>query len=172
MVVVAYDSRHKSSEFPLEVAKTLGEYGIKIYVFEGLRPALKLLFAVLHLQAFDGIVITASHSPPEYNGYKVYGKDGAELPPAADHIVSYMDAIEDELILPVKGKQELLDEDLLSYLGEEVDSAYLKELKTIQINRPEKEMKIVCTSLYGTGNKPIIAVFKACGFDHVTVVKQ
>lgn len=109
-VVVAYDSRHKSPEFALEVAKTLGEYGIKTYVFKELRPTPELSFAVRYLHAFAGIVITASHNPPEYNGYKVYGEDGAQLPPAsADHIVSYMNAIEDELVLSVKDKQELLD---------------------------------------------------------------
>lgn len=172
-VVVAYDSRHKSPEFALEVAKTLGEYGIKTYIFEELRPTPELSFAVRYLHAFAGIVITASHNPPEYNGYKVYGEDGAQLPPAAaDHIVSYMDAIEDELVLPVKDKQELLDENLLSYLGKEVDSAYLEELKTIQINRPEKELKIVYTPLHGPGNKPVTAGLKAFGFDHVTVVKE
>lgn len=172
-VVVAYDSRHKSPEFALEVARTLGEYGIKTYVFEELRPTPELSFAVRYLQAFAGIVITASHNPPEYNGYKVYGKDGAQLPPAAaDHIVSYMDAIEDELVLPVKDEKELLEKGLLSYLGEEVDSAYLKELKTIQINRPEAQLKIVYTPLHGTGNKPVTAGLEAFGFDHVTVVKE
>ncbi|MBU8686478.1 phospho-sugar mutase [Priestia megaterium] len=172
-VVVAYDSRHKSPEFALEVAKTLGEYGIKTYVFEELRPTPELSFAVRYLNAFAGIVITASHNPPEYNGYKVYGEDGAQLPPAvADHIISYLNAIENELVLAVKEEKEILAENLLTYIGEEVDTAYLEQLKSIQLNRPSDDLKIVYTPLHGTGNIPVTAGLKAFGFENVTVVKE
>ncbi|PEI59050.1 phospho-sugar mutase [Priestia aryabhattai] len=177
-VVVAYDSRHKSPEFALEVAKVLGHHGIKTYIFEELRPTPELSFAVRYLNAFAGIVITASHNPPEYNGYKVYGEDGGQLPPAAaDTIISYVNAVENELVIPVKEKEELLASELLAYIGEEVDAAYTKQLKTIQLNREVveqagKDLKIVFTPLHGTANKPVRAGLKAFGFTNVTVVKE
>ncbi|WP_374988836.1 phospho-sugar mutase [Priestia megaterium] len=177
-VVVAYDSRHKSPEFALEVAKVLGHHGIKTYIFEELRPTPELSFAVRYLNAFAGIVITASHNPPEYNGYKVYGEDGGQLPPAAaDTIISYVNAVENELLIPVKAEQELLASELLTYIGDEVDAAYTEQLKTIQLNREVveqagKDLKIVFTPLHGTANKPVRDGLKAFGFTNVTVVKE
>lgn len=177
-VVVAYDSRHKSPEFALEVAKVLGQHGIKTYVFDELRPTPELSYAVRYLNAFAGIVITASHNPPEYNGYKVYGKDGGQLPPAAaDNIISHMNRVENELSISVREKQELLAEGLLTYIGAEVDAAYTEALKTIQLNRKlveeaGNELKIVFTPLHGSGNKPVREGLKAFGFTNVTVVKE
>jgi len=177
-VVVAYDSRHKSPEFALEVAKVLGQHGIKTYVFDELRPTPELSYAVRYLQAFAGIVITASHNPPEYNGYKVYGEDGGQLPPAAaDIIISYINNVENELAIPVKEEQELLAEGLLTYIGAEVDAAYTEALKTIQLNRElvqqvGDDLKIVFTPLHGSGNKPVREGVKAFGFTNVTVVKE
>ncbi|MCI4620631.1 phosphoglucomutase [Priestia megaterium] len=177
-VVVAYDSRHKSPEFALEVARVLGRHGIKTYIFEELRPTPELSFAVRYLNVFAGIVITASHNPPEYNGYKVYGEDGGQLPPAAANIIiSYVNAVENELLIPVKEEQKLLANGLLTYIGEEVDKAYTEQLKTIQLNRTVVEqagedLKIVFTPLHGTANKPVREGLKAFGFTNVTVVKE
>ena len=105
-VVIAYDSRHFSPEFAMEAAKTVASKGIQAYVFESLRPTPELSFAVRYLQAFSGIVITASHNPPEYNGYKVYGSDGGQLPPeGADVIIAKVDEIENELLIEVQDQQ-------------------------------------------------------------------
>ncbi|MGG1678246.1 phospho-sugar mutase [Neobacillus sp. NRS-1170] len=177
-VVIAYDSRHKSPEFALEVAKTVGKHGIKAYLFDELRPTPVLSFAVRYLNAFSGVVITASHNPPEYNGFKVYGEDGGQIPPeAADSIIRYVNAVENELTVKVAEKQELLASGLLTYIGEEIDRAYVEQLKTLQLN-PEivakvaKELKIVYSPLHGTGNKPVRDGLKAFGFENVTVVKE
>lgn len=173
-VVVAYDSRHKSPEFALEVAKTLGHHGITTYVFDELRPTPELSFAVRYLNAFAGIVITASHNPPEYNGFKVYGEDGGQLPPGAvDQISAYIDAIENELLIPVSDEQTLLDEGLLIYIGEKVDTAYLQQLKTIQLNESAgSDLKVVFTPLHGTANKLVRRGLESFGFEYVTVVKE
>ncbi len=174
-VAVAYDSRHQSPEFALEVAKVVGKLGIKSYVFEELRPTPVLSFAVRHLNTFAGVVITASHNPPEYNGFKAYGEDGGQLPPeAADTIIKYVNAVEDELTIEVMEEKELLDKGLLTYIGEDIDVAYIEKVKTIQLNRlPEaKDLKIVFTPLHGTGNKPVREGLKAFGFENVTVVKE
>ncbi|MED3782846.1 phospho-sugar mutase [Geobacillus stearothermophilus] len=177
-VVIAYDSRHKSPEFALEVAKTVGNHGIKAYLFKELRPTPELSFAVRYLGAFAGVVITASHNPPEYNGFKVYGQDGGQIPPAvADAIIQYVNAVENELTVAVASEQELLENGLLTYIGEEIDEAYLQQLKTIQLN-PEivaevaKELKIVFSPLHGTANKLVRAGLKSFGFENVTVVKE
>jgi phosphoglucomutase len=174
-VAVAYDSRHQSPEFALEVAKVVGKLGIKSYVFEELRPTPALSFAVRYLNTFAGVVITASHNPPEYNGFKAYGEDGGQLPPeAADIIIKYVNAVEDELTIEVLEEKELLEKGLLTYIGADVDVAYVEQLKTIQLNRlPEaKDLKIVFTPLHGTGNKPVRAGLEAFGFENVTVVKE
>ncbi|MEH7746605.1 MULTISPECIES: phospho-sugar mutase [Bacillaceae] len=177
-VVIAYDPRHKSPEFALEVAKTVGKYGIKAYLFEELHPTPVLSFALRYLHAFSGVVITASHNPPEYNGFKVYGEDGGQIPPeAADIIIQYVNAVENELTVEVAEEQELLTSGLLTYIGEEIDHAYVEQLKTLQLN-PEmvrevaNNFKIVYSPLHGTGNKPVREGLKAFGFENVTVVKE
>jgi phosphoglucomutase len=129
-VVIAYDSCHKSPEFALKVAKTVGKHGSKVYLFDGLRPTPILSFALRYLHAFSGVVITASHNPPEYNGFKVYGEDGGQIPPeAADSIIQYVNSIENELTIEVADEQELLSSGLLTYIGEEIDQAYIERLK-------------------------------------------
>ncbi|MGG0175241.1 phospho-sugar mutase [Gottfriedia acidiceleris] len=177
-VVIAYDSRHKSPEFAMEAATTLGAHGIKTYVFESLRPTPVLSFAVRHLGAFSGIVLTASHNPPEYNGYKVYGPDGGQLPPKeADTLTNFVDQVEDELTIKVASKDELLTSGLLEMIGEKVDSAYLEELKTVVVNadivnRHAKNLKIVFSPLHGTSNIPVRNGLRMLGYTNVTVVKE
>ncbi|WP_394185674.1 phospho-sugar mutase [Metabacillus halosaccharovorans] len=175
-VAIAYDSRHKSPEFAMEAAKTLASHGIQTYVFEELRPTPELSFAVRHLHAFSGIVITASHNPPEYNGYKVYGEDGGQLPPAAaDTVISYVNQVEDELEIEVKDESELKSQGLINMIGEEIDQAYTEKLTTISVNpslSQEVDLKVVFTPLHGTANKPVRRGLEALGYKNVTVVKE
>lgn len=177
-VVIAYDSRHKSPEFALEVAKTVGKYGIKVYLFKELRPTPELSFAVRYLNAFAGVVVTASHNPPEYNGFKVYGEDGGQIPPqAADIIIGYVNAVENELTIEVAAEDDLLNKGLLVYIGEEIDQEYVSKLKTLQLNEDivksvAEELKIVFSPLHGTGNKPVRDGLAAFGFKNVTVVSE
>lgn len=175
-VVIAYDSRHKSSEFAMEAAKTLATKGIQAYVFDELRPTPELSFAVRHLNAFSGIVITASHNPPEYNGYKVYGPDGGQLPlEGADKVIEKVDAISNELTIEVRDEQELKDQGLIKIIGADVDQAYLEQLVTISENpalAKETDLQVVFTPLHGTANKPVRSGLKAFGYENVTVVKE
>ncbi|MFZ7804077.1 phospho-sugar mutase [Bacillus thuringiensis] len=177
-VVVAYDSRHKSPEFAMEVAATLGARGITTYVFESLRPTPVLSFAVRHLHIVSGIVLTASHNPPEYNGYKVYGEDGGQLPPKeADELISYVNAVEDELTVEVADVEQLKADGLLHIIGQEVDDAYAAELNNVIINKEMvqkvgKDLKIVFTPLHGTSNISVRRGLKEVGFTDVTVVKE
>ncbi|MCU5268766.1 phospho-sugar mutase [Bacillus cereus] len=177
-VVVAYDSRHKSPEFAMEVAATLGARGITTYVFESLRPTPVLSYAVRHLHTVSGIVLTASHNPPEYNGYKVYGEDGGQLPPKeADELISYVDAIEDELTVEVADVEQLKADGLLHIIGQEVDDAYAAELNNVIINKEMvekagKDLKIVFTPLHGTSNISVRRGLEEVGFTDVTVVKE
>ncbi|MES5883771.1 MULTISPECIES: phospho-sugar mutase [unclassified Bacillus cereus group] len=177
-VVVAYDSRHKSPEFAMEVAATLVARGITTYVFESLRPTPVLSFAVRHLHTVSGIVLTASHNPPEYNGYKVYGEDGGQLPPKeADELISYVNAVEDELTVEVADVEQLKADGLLHIIGQEVDDAYAAELNNVIINkemvqRVGKDLKIVFTPLHGTSNISVRRGLKEVGFTDVTVVKE
>ncbi|EJQ41170.1 phosphoglucomutase [Bacillus wiedmannii] len=177
-VVVAYDSRHKSPEFAMEVAATLGAHGITTYVFESLRPTPVLSFAVRHLHTVSGIVLTASHNPPEYNGYKVYGEDGGQLPPKeADELISYVNAVEDELTVEVADVEQLKANGLLHIIGQEVDDAYAAELNNVIINKEMvqkvgKDLKIVFTPLHGTSNISVRRGLEEVGFTDVTVVKE
>lgn len=175
-VAIAYDSRHKSPEFAMEAAKTLASHGIQTYVFEELRPTPELSFAVRYLNAFSGIVVTASHNPPEYNGYKVYGEDGGQLPPAAaDEVIAKVNEIEDELSIQVKDEAELKASGLIKMIGEEIDSAYTEKLVTISVNpqlSEEVELNIVFTPLHGTANKPVRRGLDALGYKNVTVVSE
>ncbi|WP_394513467.1 phosphohexomutase domain-containing protein [Priestia aryabhattai] len=171
-VVIAYDSRHGSAEFALEAAKTLGAHRIKSYVFQELRPTPELSFAVRYLRAYAGIMITASHNHSEYNGYKVYGEDGAQLPPtAADVIVMHMKKIENELLLEVKDERELLSQNLVSYIGENLDQVYLDYVKALQLNSDatKTNLDIVYTPLHGTGQTLVPQALQNVGFKHITI---
>lgn len=177
-VVIAYDSRHKSAEFAIEAAKTLGYHGIQTYVFESLRTTPELSFAVRYLHAFSGIVITASHNPAEYNGFKVYGEDGAQFASAdADVIVAKVNEVEDELTIPIGDEATLKASGLLTMIGETVDRAYLQQLESIIVNldvikQMADDINIVYTPLHGTGNRPVREGLANVGFKHVQVVHE
>ncbi len=156
-VAIAYDSRHFSPEFAMEAARTLAQHGIPSFVFESLRPTPELSFAVRHLKAFTGIMITASHNPANYNGYKVYGEDGGQMPPAhADALTRFVREIENPLEIPVLAEQVAKEQGLIQMIGEEVDQAYLAEVKSVTINQAlidemGDQLKLVYTPLHGTG---------------------
>ncbi|AIC93896.1 phospho-sugar mutase [Shouchella lehensis] len=177
-VVIAFDSRHKSAKFAHEAALTLGAQGIKAYVFHDLRPTPELSFAVRHLQAEAGIVITASHNPPEYNGFKVYGSDGGQFPPAlADELVDCVNEIEDELGIAVGDENQLKATQLYEIISADVDDAYNEELKSILLQKElikeaGDQLKLVFTPLHGTANIPVRRVLEDVGFSQVTVVKE
>ncbi|WP_042356691.1 phospho-sugar mutase [Bacillus rubiinfantis] len=175
-VVIAFDSRHKSPEFAIEAAKTLASKGIQTYVFDELRPTPELSFALRYLQAFSGIVITASHNPPEYNGYKVYGADGGQLPPKeATELIQKVNEIKNELLLEVESEEHLRSLGLIKTIGSEIDQAYIEKCKTISENpdlAAASGIKIVYTPLHGTGNKLVRAGLAALGYQNVMVVKE
>lgn len=177
-VAIAYDSRHKSPEFAMEAARTLGAHGIPAFVFESLRPTPELSFAVRHLNAFAGIMITASHNPAEYNGYKVYGEDGGQMPPKeADALTDYVRSVENILEIDVLSQEDLESQGLLTIIGEDVDSEYLKNVKKVTVN-PElvkemsKEMKLVYTPLHGTGKMLGEKALKNAGFESIYLVPE
>ncbi|MBQ8412136.1 MAG: phospho-sugar mutase [Lachnospiraceae bacterium] len=176
-VVIAYDSRRCSPEFADVAALCLAANGIKAYVFESLRPTPELSFAVRYLGCVAGINITASHNPPEYNGYKVYWEDGAQITPPHDAgIMKEVKAIsvQDAKTMP---KQEAIHEDLYESIGKELDDAYMAELKKLVIHQEcidkyGKELKIVYTPLHGTGNVPARRILRELGFENVYVVPE
>lgn len=177
-VAIAYDSRHQSPEFAMEAAKTLGAHGIPAFVFESLRPTPELSFAVRHLNALTGIMITASHNPADYNGYKVYGDDGGQMPPAdADALTDYVRAIENPLTIQVGDEAELKAAGLIKMLGEEVDATYLDLVKTVTVDpalvhEMSKEMKLVFTPLHGTGQMLGERALKNAGFEGIYLVPE
>lgn len=176
-VVIAYDSRHMSPEFSLEAAKTLGAHGIKTYLFESLRATPELSFAVRHLGTAAGIMMTASHNPPEYNGFKVYGADGGQFPPAeADELTDYVRAVEDILAIEVADEEELKSEGLLEMVGEAIDTAYLEKLKTVNIDhdliKRNKDLSIVFSPLHGTAKMIGMRALENAGFENVTLVPE
>ncbi|WP_406687494.1 phospho-sugar mutase [Rossellomorea vietnamensis] len=175
-VVIAYDSRYKSPEFAMESAKTLATHGIQTYVFDELKPTPELSFALRQLKAFSGIVVTASHNPPEYNGYKVYGEDGAQLPPhVADAVIGKVNAVENELEIHVRTEEELKSAGLIKMIGEDIDQSYLEHLISIsekpQIAK-ETDLKIVFSPLHGTALKMAEKGLKALGYEQVHIVKE
>ncbi|MGX7262783.1 phospho-sugar mutase [Enterococcus crotali] len=177
-VAIAYDSRHMSPEFAMEAAKTLAQHGIPAFVFESLRPTPELSFAVRYLNAFSGIMITASHNPAAYNGYKVYGADGGQMPPAdADALTKYVREVENPLKVDVLTDEQAKQNDLITIIGEEVDTAYLKEVKTVTINQElinemGKELKLVYTPLHGTGKMLGEKALKQAGFEKFVLVPE
>jgi phosphoglucomutase len=175
-VAIAYDSRHKSPEFAMEAAKTLATHGIQTYVFDELAPTPELSFALRYLNAFSGIVVTASHNPPEYNGYKVYGEDGAQLPPQiADTVIEKVNDVENELEIDVKSDEELKSQGLIKMIGEEIHHSYLDHLisisETPQISN-EVDLKIVFSPLHGTALKMAERGLKALGYQHIHIVNE
>ena len=176
-VAIAYDSRHFSPEFAFESAQVLAKHGIKAYVFESLRPTPELSFAVRYLGTFAGIMVTASHNPSPFNGYKVYGEDGGQMPPAdADALTDFIRAIEDPFTIELADLEESKTSGLIEVIGEAVDAEYLKEVKDVSINQKlideyGKDMKIVYTPLHGTGEMLARRALAQAGFDSVQVVE-
>ncbi|RKD23086.1 phosphoglucomutase [Ammoniphilus oxalaticus] len=174
-VAIAFDSRHQSPEFAQEAGRVLAQNGIKAYVFRELRPTPELSFAVRHLGASGGIMITASHNPSEYNGYKVYGNDGAQLSnEASDAVTAEINQIDDELLVPAMDLETAERAGLFEWIGAEVDDAYQAELRGLVFQPAEhnRDFKIVFTPLHGTGNEPVRRILGAMGFEHVYVVPE
>ncbi|MEY8661792.1 phospho-sugar mutase [Ligilactobacillus faecis] len=177
-VAISYDSRHKSQEFAFEAAKVLGAHGIPTFVFESLRPTPELSFAVRHLHTYAGIMITASHNPKQYNGYKIYGEDGAQMPPKeSDLITGYIREVTDLFDVAVETKEHLIEAGLLKIIGSEVDQAYLENAKEVTIDRElvaeeGKTMKLIFTPLHGTGGMLGEKALRQAGFEDFTLVPE
>ncbi|MCC0694888.1 phospho-sugar mutase [Clostridioides sp. ES-S-0048-02] len=177
-IVIAHDSRYMSREFCIEVAKTLSAYGVKAYIFEELKPTPELSFAVRHLKCAMGIVITASHNPKEYNGYKVYDSDGGQICiDMANDIIAEVNKIDDYSIIKSVDFEEALSKNLITILDNEIDDEFIKAVKKqvlrqSTIDEYGKKLKIIYTPIHGTGNKPVRRVLNECGFENVMVVKE
>ena len=177
-VVISYDSRHMSKEFSEIAALVLNANGIKVNLFDNLRPVPELSFSVRYLNATAGIMITASHNPPEYNGYKVYWSDGAQIVPPIDKgIIDEVLSIEDFSLIKTLNKNEAIEAGLLNYVGEEIDDAFINALKSSCLNpeiikKEAKNVKIVYTPLHGAGNLPVQRILKELGFENVYVVPE
>ena len=176
-VAIAHDSRHFSPDFALESAKGLVKHGIKAYVFEDLRPTPELSYAVRHLHTFAGIMITASHNPAAYNGYKVYGEDGGQMPPKdADALTEYVRQVENPLVVEVVAKEELEQSALFEWIGEAVDAAYLEEIKSVSVNPAllsnTKDLSVVYTPLHGTGLMLTKRALDQAGFTGLQIVSE
>ena len=177
-VAIAYDSRRMSPEFADEAALCLAANGIKAYVFDALRPTPELSFAIRELGCISGIVVTASHNPPEYNGYKAYWEDGAQVTAPKDReIIEEVRAVTDYNDVKTMDKQEAMDKGLYQVIGKEIDDRYMEELKK-QIIHPEviremaDDIKIVYTPFHGTGNVPVRRILSELGFKNVYVVPE
>lgn len=177
-VVIAYDSRHLSPEFALETARTLGKYHIQVYLFDSLRPTPLLSFAVRYLRAFSGIMLTASHNPPQYNGYKVYGNDGNQVTETAvEHITSTINKIDNPFMMEIPEAEELIQSGLLQMIGNEIDDEYLQVIEEISLNKKRnmqmsKQLSIVFSPLHGTATHTVVNGLKKFGFNDVNVVQE
>lgn len=177
-VAIAYDSRHMSPDFAMEAARTLAYHNIPSYVFESLRPTPELSFAVRYFKAFAGIMITASHNPAKYNGYKVYGQDGGQMPPEdADALTNYVRQVENPLEVLAIREDEVKHSGLIHIVGEEVDSAYLKQVKTVTVNQElvdemGKDLRLVYTPLHGTGRMLGERALRQAGFEKFVLVPE
>ncbi len=177
-VVVSYDSRYMSKEFALETAKVLGDFGIKAYVFNALHPTPLLSFAVRYLGTVAGVMITASHNPPEYNGFKVYNEDGGQITPdEASDITAAIQEAGDELTIPYMEEKDLDEKELLTWIGSEIDNAYLERLEQISNlsedeRKQDKDLQIVFTPLHGTAYDLVMKGLHQLNFNNVEVVKE
>ena len=167
-VAIAFDSRNKSDVFAKTAARVLAAMGIKVYLFESLRPTPVLSFTVRHFSAAGGIVITASHNPKEYNGYKVYGPDGGQMvTAAADALIAEINKLDDYFSIPLAAE----DDEHIIIVGKEVDDAYAEAVEKVAKANPDSDLKVIYTPLHGTGNLPVRRVLKDLGYE-VTVVKE
>lgn len=177
-IAIAYDSRHKSPEFAMEAARVFAANGITAYLFDELRPTPELSFAVRHLNAAAGIVITASHNPKQYNGYKVYGEDGGQIPlEGSEAVFKEIEKITDITKVMPMPEQEAISKGLIQKIGSRIDDIYINNLKSLVVNpkaavNTAGPMKIVYTPLHGTGNKPVRRILDETGFKNVLVVKE
>jgi len=175
-VVIAYDCRHKSREFAATAALVLNANNIKTYLFEDIRPTPELSFAVRFLHAAAGIVITASHNPPEYNGYKVYGPDGGQIiPDIADKIIAHINQIKDYSLIKKIDRSTAVQKGFFNIIGKEIDQIYLQKVKELAIRDKEqidKSIRIVYTPLHGAGNIPVRTILKERGFTNIFVVEE
>lgn len=173
-VAIAYDSRYMSKEFAVETAKVLGRHGIPSYVFTSLRPTPELSFAVRHLKAAAGVVVTASHNPPEYNGFKAYNEDGGQLPPAqAEVMIDFVNKVENELNVEAADQKQLEQDGLLRWVDEDVDTAYMEALKTVSVRGDlPKDLSVVFTPLHGTARHLVEQGLKQNGFNSVHIVEE
>lgn len=174
-VAIAYDSRHQSEVFALEAARVLGAHNFEVFLFESLRPTPELSFALRELNCDGGIMITASHNPASYNGFKVYGSDGGQLPPAeADRLTAYVRQLDSPLEIQVMAAEAVASSPLIHYLGEEMDQRYLAALTSVSLNKKliathGQELKIVYTPLHGTGGMLVSRALAQAGFTAMTM---
>ncbi len=173
-VAIAYDCRYKSREFSARAAQVLAANGIKVYLFEDIRPTPELSFAVYHLQAAAGIVITASHNPPEYNGYKVYAENAAQImPETADKIIEEISKIKDDSAVKIISLQEAQNSSLVINIGADIDKIYYQKIKQLSLSEDiDKKVKIVFTPLHGTGNRPIREILESLNYENLSIVEE
>ncbi len=172
-IAIGYDNRHMSKEFAMDSAKVLATFGIQSYVFDSLRPTPELSFAVRHFNCFGGIMITASHNPKEYNGYKLYDEKGCQLVPAlAQQVIDKVNAIEDELAICANPTEE--QNKLITIIGTEVDEVYYENVLSIQLNLDvdKKAVKIVFSPEHGTANVPVKEIYDRLGYQYTAVEEQ
>lgn len=176
-VAIGYDSRFMSQEFAEITALVLNGNGIKTYLFDELRPTPMVSFAIRELGCIAGVVITASHNPPEYNGYKIYGEDGGQVPfPKDTEIIAYVNNVKDFKTIKKLDKDEAIKEGLFNIIGKEIDERYdenvLKQLLNKEVIEKASDLKIVYTPIHGTGNKPVRRILEKAGFKNVNIVKE
>ncbi|SHE83329.1 phospho-sugar mutase [Clostridium fallax] len=177
-VAIAYDSRNMSKEFAKAAALTLNGNGIKVYIFDSLRPTPMLSFTVRYLGCKAGIVVTASHNPKQYNGYKVYGEDGAQVTDVpAKKIIDFVNNVNDYSMIKTMDENNAIKEGLLNYIGEDIDKEYIEKVKSLSIRRDlvkekAKDLNIIYTPIHGSGNKPVRRVLKELGYSNLKVVKE
>ncbi len=176
-VAIGYDSRFMSQDFAEITALVLNGNGIKTYLFDELRPTPMVSFAIRELGCIGGVVITASHNPPEYNGYKIYGEDGGQVPyPKDTEIISYVNNVKDFKTIKRLDKEQAIKEGLFNIIGKEIDDKYdenvLNQLVNKDVIEKSSDLKIVYTPIHGTGNKPVRRILEKAGFKNVNVVKE
>ncbi len=176
-VAIGYDSRFMSQEFAEITALVLNGNGIKTYLFDELRPTPMVSFAIRELGCIAGVVITASHNPPEYNGYKIYGEDGGQVPfPKDTEIIAYVNNVKDFKTIKKLDKDKAIKEGLFNIIGKEIDEKYdenvLKQLLNKEVIEKASDLKIVYTPIHGTGNKPVRRILEKAGFKNVNIVKE